>query len=364
MMNTATKTDPFAPALLKGLALQNRLVMAPMTRSRAIDNLPNDLMATYYAQRATAGLIVTEGVSPSPNGLGYARIPGLFTQEQVDAWKKVTDAVHSQGGKIFAQLMHTGRVSHPANMPVGARILAPSERPVEGQIWTDAQGMQPYSKAQAMSAKDIAETIDEHAQAAKNAMAAGFDGVELHGANGYLLEQFINPGVNNRQDAYGGTLHNRLRFVLETVDAVVAAIGADKVGIRLSPFNKFNDMPAYSDTNETYQTLVEALNGRRLLYIHVVETSARTSEQGQQLLTSMREKFNGLMIVNGGYNPASIEAALDDDRADLVSLGVPFLANPDLVYRLQHKLPLNSPNPDTFYTPDEIGYTDYPHYQQ
>lgn len=362
MMNTTTKVNPFEPVDIKGLQLQNRVVMAPMTRSRALGYLPNELMATYYAQRASAGLIITEGISPSPNGLGYARIPGIFNEAQIAGWKEVTDAVHQKGGKIFAQLMHTGRVSHPANMPPHATIMAPSDVPVEGKVWTDALGMQAYPIPKAMSTEDIAQTIEEHAQAALNAIAAGFDGVEIHGANGYLVEQFTNPFVNTRDDEYGGSIQNRLRFVLQVVDAVIEAIGKDKVGIRLSPYNVFNSMPAYPETAETYQTLVEEINQRGLLYIHLAEASARKVEEGKQLLSTIRTIFEGLVMVNGGYSRESIEAALDADTADLVSLGVPFISNPDLVYRLQHDLPLTAAQPETFYSPDEKGYTDYPFY--
>ena len=362
-MNTTTKTNPFEPVELKGLQLQNRLVMAPMTRSRAAGHVPNEMMATYYAQRASAGLIITEGVAPSPNGLGYARIPGIFNEEQIAGWKKVTDAVHEKGGKIFAQLMHTGRVSHPANMPEEAKIIAPSSIPVEGEIWTDTLGMQAYATAQAMTAEDIAATVGEHAQAARNAILAGFDGVEIHGANGYLLEQFINPHVNTRTDAYGGSINKRLKFILEVVDAVIEAIGKDKVGIRLSPFNQFNSMPAYPETVETYEMIVKEMDDRGILYLHVIESSARKSKDGEQLLSTMRKKFSGSVIVNGGYSRESIEATLDTGRADLVSLGVPFIANPDLVHRLNHNLALNPPNPEAFYTPDDKGYIDYPFYQ-
>ena len=362
-MTTTTKVSPFEPVELKGLQLQNRLVMAPMTRSRALGSLPNEIMTAYYAQRASAGLIITEGVSPSPNGLGYARIPGIFNEAQVAGWKKVTDAVHEKGGKIFVQLMHTGRVSHPANMPEEAEIIAPSAIPVEGETWTDALGMKPYPVPKAMSVGDIATTVEEHAQAARNAIDAGFDGIEIHGANGYLLKQFINPNVNARDDRYGGSIENRLRFVLEVVDAVVGAIGKDKVGIRLSPFNEYNSMPAYPEAVETYEALLNEINQRELLYIHVVESSARQVEEGKRLLSILRAKFDGLVIVNGGYSRESIEAALEADNADLVSLGVPFISNPDLPHRLQHGLPLNPPSPETFYSADEKGYIDYPFYK-
>ncbi len=362
IMPTTTKVNPFEPVELDDFQLQNRLVMAPMTRSRAVNFLPNGMMVDYYAQRASAGLIITEGVSPSPNGLGYARIPGIFNEEQVAGWKKVTAAVHEKGAKIFAQLMHTGRVSHPDNMPEGAKVLAPAAIPVEGEIWTDTKGMQAYPVPEAMTAEEISTAVQEFARAAKNAVKAGFDGVELHGANGYLLEQFINPGVNTRTDQYGGSIDNRLRFVLEVVDAAIAAVGKDRVGIRLSPFNLFNSMPAYQETVDTYETLVGKLNEREIRYIHVIESSARKSDEGKQLLSTIRMNFGGLVIVNGGYSRESIEATLDADNADLVALGVPFLANPDLVYRLENDLPLNAPHPETFYSADEKGYIDYPFY--
>jgi N-ethylmaleimide reductase len=226
----------FSKTTLGSLTLQNHLVIAPMTRNRATNNIPNDLMAQYYAQRASAGLIITEGTSPSPNGLGYPRIPGIFSAAQVAGWKRVTDAVHARGAKIFIQFMHCGRIAHPLNLPSGAHMLAPSAVAAAGDIYTDAEGMKQNAMPQAMTEADIKTTIQEFAQAAKNAVAAGFDGVELHGANGYLLEQFIRPNSNQRTDRYGGSIENRARFVLEVADAVIEAIGKDKVGIRLSPF--------------------------------------------------------------------------------------------------------------------------------
>ena len=227
------------------LSLANRAVMSPLTRSRATANTPNALMAEYYGQRATAGLIITEGTSPSPNGLGYARIPGLFNDAQVRGWKLVTDAVHAKGGKIFVQLMHTGRVAHVANLPAGAEVLGPSSGICPGEMHTDAQGMQPHSAPRPMTDADIAATVGEYAKAATLAIEAGFDGVELHAANGYLIEQFLNPTVNKRTDGYGGTIDGRNRFALEVARATVAAIGAKKVGIRLSPYGVFNGTGAF-----------------------------------------------------------------------------------------------------------------------
>jgi len=264
----------FTPTTLGELQLKNRVVMAPMTRNRAIDNIPNELMAQYYAQRATAGLIITEGTSPSPNGLGYPRIPGIFSAEQVAGWKLVTDAVHAEGGKIFIQLMHCGRIGHPLNLPAGARVLGPSAIAAAGDIYTDAEGMKPNAMPQAMTEADIKTAIEEFAQGAKNAVAAGFDGVELHGANGYLIEQFIRPNSNQRTDRYGGTIENRARFVLEVADAVIKAIGKDKVGIRLSPFGVVNDMPLYDAMEADYTWLAQQLNARGLVYIHLVDHSS------------------------------------------------------------------------------------------
>ena len=226
------KYQLFSTTTLGGVTLQNHLVMAPMTRSRAINNVPNELIAQYYAQRASAGLIVTEGTSPSPNGLGYARIPGIFSDEQIAGWRRVTEAVHARGGRIFVQLMHTGRVSHALNLPAGARVLAPSAIAAAGEMYTDADGMKPLPVPEAMTDADITAAVAEFAQAATNAVAAGFDGIELHSANGYLLEQFIRPSSNQRTDRYGGTIGNRVRFLLEVVDATVAAIGkVDKLTI-------------------------------------------------------------------------------------------------------------------------------------
>src|ERR1700683_4041655 len=254
----------YSPTKLGTFTLQNHLVTSPMTRSRAIGNVPNDLMVEYYKQRASAGLIITEGTSPSPNGLGYPRIPGAFSDAQVAGWKKVTDAVHTGGAKIFLQLMHTGRIGHPNNLPAGASVVAPSAVTAAGEMYTDAEGPKPHATPKAMTDADIKTAIGEYVQAAKNAVAAGFDGIELHGANGYLLEQFFRPNSNKRTDAYGGSVENRARFVIEVVNAVIAAIGKDKVGIRLSPFGVFNDMPLYPELEADYTYLARALNATGL----------------------------------------------------------------------------------------------------
>lgn len=338
------------------------MVMSPMTRSRAVDaNVPNALMAEYYTQRASAGLIITEGTSPSPNGLGYARIPGLFNDAQVRGWKRVTDAVHAKGGKIFVQLMHTGRVSHIANLPAGAEIVGPTSEVCPGQMYTDAQGMQPHSAPRAMTERDIAHAIEEYAQSARLAINAGFDGVELHGANGYLIEQFLNPNVNKRTDAYGGGIANRNRFALDVARAVVSAIGAQRMGIRISPYGVFNDTGAFPEVDEQYLALTEELSRLGLLYVHLLDHSAMGAPPVPAgLKAKVRKAFSGLMILAGGFDGATAETALVEKRADLIAFARLFLANPDLVERLRRGAPLNQPDAATFYTPGPKGYTDYP----
>jgi N-ethylmaleimide reductase len=343
----------------KRIRLQNRIVMAPMTRSRAIGSLPNALMAEYYAQRSTAGLIITEGNAPSPNGLGYARIPGIFSKAQIDGWKEVTKSVHQAGGKIFTQLMHVGRIAHPKNMPANARMLAPSAIAAKGDMWTDSDGMQQMPVPAAMTVADIEFALQEFVQAAKNAMEAGFDGVEIHGANGYLVEQFINPHANERNDQYGGTIENRSRFLLQLTKLVADAIGSDKVGVRLSPYNTFNDMPHYNEIPETYTYLSRELQALDVLYIHVIDYAARASDDGLALLTDIRNNFTNLLILNGGYDRQRAEHAITNNEADLISFGSPFISNPDLPHRLRHNVPLAPPDRTKFYTPDESGYIDY-----
>jgi N-ethylmaleimide reductase len=351
----------FSKATLGAVPLQNHLVMSPLTRNRATGNVPNALMAEYYAQRATAGLIITEGASPSPNGLGYPRMPGIFSAEQIAGWKQITDAVHAKGGKMFMQLMHCGRVAHPLNLPQGARVLGPSAVAAAGEMYTDAEGMKPNAMPQAMTEADIQATISEFAQGAKNAVAAGFDGVELHGANGYLLEQFIRPNSNQRTDGYGGAIENRARFVLEVVDAVIKAIGKDKVGIRLSPFGVFNDMPLYDAMQADYTWLARQLNERGVVYIHLVDHSAMGAPAVPDTMkAAFRQLFKGALILSGGYDAARAEGDLATGKADLIAVGRPFLANPDLVARWQTGAAVNAPDMSTFYTPGPQGYTDYP----
>jgi N-ethylmaleimide reductase len=350
------------PYKLGDMELKNRIVMSPMTRNRAINNIPNQLMAEYYGQRADAGLIVTEGTAPSSNGLGYPRIPGIFSAEQTVAWKGVTQAVHAKGGKIFVQLMHTGRVGSTHNLPAGSQVLAPSAVSLPGQIWTDAFGMQDHSLPIAMGADDIRIAKSEFVQAAKHAVEAGFDGVELHGANGYLLEQFLSPHTNRREDIYGGNVENRARFVLEVAEEVSMAIGKNKTGIRISPYGVFNDMPHYPEIDATYTYLAEHLNKLGLLYIHIVDHSSDGApEVPIKIKQEIRSRFKNTVILSGGYTLAAAERDIVSGLGDIVAFGKPFISNPDLIERFRRNLPLNTmPDVSTFYTPGAKGFTDYP----
>lgn len=354
------------PYSLRNAELKNRIVMAPMTRSRAVNNIPNDLIAEYYAQRASAGLIITEGTAPSPNGLGYARIPGIFSADQINGWKKVTNAVHKNGGKIFVQLMHAGRVGNNLNLPEGARLLAPSAVPLPGEIWTDQEGMKPHSISHAMTTEQLLETKREFVQAAKNAIEAGFDGIELHGANGYLLEQFLSPHTNQRMDAYGGGVENRARFVLEVVQEVSAVIGNNKTAIRLSPFGSNNDIQNYPGIDVMYGYLAEELNKLDLAYLHINDQSTGHKPEVLDLVeSSIRKKFKNTIILSGGYTLASAEEVINMGIADLVSFGRPFITNPDLVNRFHKNQPLNIRlDANTLYSSEAKGYTDYPAFEE
>jgi N-ethylmaleimide reductase len=356
----------FEPHTLGRVTLSNHIVMAPMTRSRALGNVPSELMTEYYRQRASAGLIITEGTSPAPEGLGYARIPGLFNRTQVEGWKRVTDAVHEQGGHIFVQLMHTGRVFHPLNLPAGAEGVAPSAVAAAGEMWTDQQQLQPQATPRALRTEELSRVRDEFVQSARLAIEAGFDGVELHGANGYLLEQFLHPRSNQRADAYGGSVKNRARFVLEVTRAVADAIGADRTGIRLSPWGVASDMPHYPEIDETYAYLAKALQEIGIAYVHLVNhESMGAPAVPARTVETIRRRFTNTLILSGGLHTLdAIDAALDTGHADLVAIGRPFLANPDLVARLKAGVPLAAPDPATFYAPGPKGfaqgYTDYP----
>jgi N-ethylmaleimide reductase len=360
-MSTSTLSPLFQPLEAGPLSLRSRIAMAPMTRSRAPGNVPNALMREYYRQRASAGLQVTEGVAPAPEGLGYARIPGLFNLAQARAWGEIAQAVHAHGGKLAVQLMHTGRIGHELNLPEGAGpLLAPSAIAAAGQMWTDASGMQPHPVPRAMDAHDLERVKAAFVRAAEFAVAAGVDGVELHAANGYLLAQFLNPKSNRREDAYGGNGQNRRRFVLDVVDAVAAAIGRERVAIRLSPFNSFNDLEANFPGEEAELVeLVRELSARRLGYLHLIATPGAVPDT---TVDAVRAAYAGRLMLAGDFDRERAEAALSAGRADLIAFGRPFIANPDLPRRLRERLPLAAFDASTLYTPGEQGYSDYEAY--
>lgn len=347
-------------ATLANRPLANRAVMAPMTRSRALGNVPNDLMATYYGQRAEAGLIVTEGTAPTPHGLGYPRIPGIFSDAQVQGWKPVTEAVHRRGGRIFLQVMDTGRVSHPDNLPPGAWVRGPSAVPLEQtRIWVDDKGNLPVPAPKAMTGDEIEEALEAFGDAARNAVRAGFDGVEIHGANGYLVEQFLNPHTNRRDDAWGGSVAARVRFLEAVVDRMANAIGADRVGLRLSPYGTFNEMPHYPEIQETYDRIASSMSDRGIAYLHLVRPPL-DSDAPEDAVRRMAAAFDGVTIFAGGYDRDSAEEELAAGDAQLIAFGRPFLANPDLLERFERGAPLNEPDPSTFYAAGPEGYIDYP----
>lgn len=346
------------PYTSQALNLKNHLVMAPMTRSRAVDNLPNALMAEYYSQRHGAGLIITEGTAPAPEGLGYARIPGIFSDEQIEGWKLTTVAVHQNDTKIFLQLMHTGRIGHQANLPEGVQVVGVSAIAAAGQMHTDNAGTQDYPVPLVLSTQAVKEVIGEYVAAAKNAIAAGFDGVELHDANGYLIEQFLNPNVNDRTDSYGGSIENRTRFAIEVAQQVADAIGKEKVGVRISPNSTLGDLQAYDadTTEETYIHLSREFNRIGLAYIHI----SLSPQVPVSTLNAIRTEFEGTLIYCNTFTTEKAEAELEKGDADLIAFGRAFLANPDLNQRIINNSELNAPDFTTLYTPGAKGYTDYP----
>jgi N-ethylmaleimide reductase len=347
-------SELLSPYRLGELQLANRLVMAPMTRSRALaGNVPNPLAATYYAQRAGAGLIITEATQVSPQGVGYIRTPGIHSAEQVAAWNEITRVVHRAGGKIFLQLWHVGRISHP-DFHGGALPVAPSAISPGGEVLT-AQGLKPRVAPRALTLTELPGIVEQFRRGAENAKRAGFDGVELHGANGYLLDQFTRDGTNKRTDAYGGSIANRARLPLEVARAVIDVWGSARVGYRISPTGEFNAM---SDSNPiaTFSYLTEELSKLAIAYLHVVDPASAPT----RVSSVLRKKFQNSYIVNGGFDFAAAGAVIARDEADLVAFGVPFLANPDLPRRALASLPLNSADPKTFYTGEEKGYVDYP----
>lgn len=340
----------------------HRVVMAPMTRNRAgAGNTPTALVAEYYAQRASAALIVTEATQIVPEGVGYPNTPGIHSDAQVEGWRAVTAAVHAGGGRIFLQLWHVGRISHPALQPGGVLPVAPSAIAPEGSAWT-LEGLKPYVAPRALETAEIPGLVAAYAAATRRARDAGFDGVEIHGANGYLIDQFLASGSNRRTDAYGGSLENRVRFLSEVTEAVIGAWSADRVGVRLSPRGVFNSI---SDSNraETYGYAVRRLNELAPLYLHIFDPVGATSGADAsvpRLAPELRKAFSGPVIVNGGFDRQTASAALANGEADFVAFGIPFLSNPDLPARLRRGALLNEPQKATFYGGDAKGYTDYP----
>ena len=349
----------FSPLTLGACHLSNRIAMAPLTRTRAPDRVPTELMATYYQQRSSAGLIITEATVISPQGIGYPATPGIYNAQQVEQWKKISDTVHAQNGHIFMQLWHVGRISHPdfldGKLPVAPSAIAPA-----GNVATP-YGIKPFVTPRALAKGEIKGIVEHYRQAAQNAMNAGFDGVEIHGANGYLLDQFLRDGTNQRTDNYGGTIENRALFLLEVIQAVIAVCGADRVGVRLSPSGTFNDM---SDSNPeaVFVHVVKQINLFNLAYLHIVDALESDIRHGANVvdLAILRKAYTGTLIVCGGYDKERAERALQHDLADAVAFGQLYIANPDLVARFKTNAPLNEPDPATFYSSGAKGYTDYP----
>ena len=368
-MPTAEPTDPpaagtdlFSPVAVGEVRLANRIVMAPLTRNRArADGTATALMAEYYAQRASAGLIIAEATTISEQARGYALTPGLYNESQVESWRLVTDAVHRRGGHLFAQLWHVGRVSHPSLQPGGAPPVAPSEVRADCEAFTPS-GYAPCATPRALETEEIPPVIAQYARAARNALDAGFDGVEIHAANGYLIEQFLRDSINRRADAYGGSVENRTRFLLEVVEAVVEVCGGARTGIRLSPLSPVNDLALDSRPEALYRHVLERLRPYGLAYLHLIEgvTQGPREVPGGFDLQVLRRSFPGAYIANNGYDLALARAACAQHRADLIAFGRAFIANPDLVERLRTGAPLNVADPTTFFGGGAHGYTDYP----
>lgn len=359
--------DPklFSPLELGDLTLPNRIVMAPLTRNRALPDgdVPHALNATYYAQRAGAGLIISEGTQISPEGKGYIQTPGMYSDAQVAGWKAVTAAVHAAGGRIFAQLWHVGRISHVSLLPDGQVPVAPSPITANSQTFT-ASGFADVSEPRALETDEIARVVAEYRKAAENAKAAGFDGIEVHAANGYLLDQFLRDGTNKRDDAYGGTADNRTRFLAEVFEAVTGVFPSKRVGVRFSPFSGFNDI-ADSDPVATFSVAMARANDAGLGYVHLVEgQTGGPREFPANAIETLRANFSGAYMANNGYDRQMAVDAVETGKADLVAFGSLFIANPDLVERLRLDAPLNAPDPQTFYGGDAAGYTDYPSLEQ
>ncbi|UCC57290.1 MAG: alkene reductase [Gammaproteobacteria bacterium] len=355
----STSIDLFSPIALGDLKLPNRIIMAPLTRNRAAmpGNVPQPMNATYYAQRAGAGLIITEASQVSPEGIGYPATPGMHSEEQVQGWLAVNDAVHAKGGRIFMQLWYCGRISHPDLLPDSQQPVSASAIRPEGDAVT-YEGLKPFVEPRALHTDEMPVIVDQYRQAARCAREAGFDGVEVHSANGYLLDQFLRDGTNQRDDSYGGSLENRTRLLREVLSAVLETWNPARVGVRISPENSFNDIRD-SDPPATFRFVSRALSGMGLGYLHVVEGDMMTGERGMDY-RQIRDQFDGYYMANCGYDKARGQAAISGGDADMVSFGKLYLANPDLVQRFKTDADLNTPDPDTFYGGDEKGYTDYP----
>ena len=361
MQDRPTKTTPdlFTPIAIGPLALPNRIAMAPLTRSRAAEgNVPTALNALYYAQRAGAGLIISEATQVAPEGQGYISTPGIHSAEQIKGWQCVTGAVHASGGRIVLQLWHVGRISHQSFQPEGKLPVAPSAIKPNAQAFT-ANGFEPIPCPRALELAEIPGIVAQYAQGARNAMEAGFDGVEVHGANGYLIDQFLRDGTNKRADAYGGGIENRTRFLLEVVDAVIAVVGADRTGLRISPQNGQNDI-SDSDPQTLFSHVASALSGNGLAFLHVIEGDTGGTPVAPFDYNEIKRRFGGIVIANNGFDKARANEAIEEGRADLVAFGKPFISNPDLVTRLYLNAPLAPANRETFYGGADQGYTDYP----
>ncbi len=352
----------FQPLNLGAIALKNRIIMAPLTRGRSgVSRVPNDLMVEYYSQRASAGLIITEATQISEQGAGWDQSPGIHSPEQVAGWQKITEAVHQRGGKIVLQLWHTGRASHPDFQPGGALPVAPSAIAPQGEVHTP-NGKKPYVTPRALTLEEIPGVIQQYATATGNAKEAGFDGVEVHGANGYLIDQFLRDCSNQRTDAYGVRIENRARFLLEATEAAVKQWSSDRIGVRLSPYNPFNDMKD-SDPIATFTHAAAALSQFNLAYLHIMEPLPGHFfgvEGVERAAPHMQREFKGPIILNGGYDAETGAAAIENGEGEAIAYGIPFIANPDLVERFKQGAPLNQANPATFYTHDGEGYVDYP----
>ncbi len=344
--------DLFGPVRLGEFTLANRVVMAPMTRNRSPGNVPNALNVEYYAQRASAGLIVTEGTAPEAMGRGYIDIPGIYNAAQIEGWRKVAEAVHARGGRIFVQLMHVGRISHP-DLLEGETPIAPSAVAAQGNMFTWT-GPKPLPVPREMTHAEIERVIAAFGQAARNAVEAGLDGVEIHGANGYLVNQFLAPNSNLRTDEWGGSIERRARFLLAVTDAAIAAIGAGRVGVRVSPGNTFNTIEE-PEAEATYAHVARELDKRGPAYLHALDPSP-----GFDVGATLRRNFGGTLILNKGYDRERAQADIKSGRADLIAFGIPFISNPDLPVRLRRGAPLNEPDTATFYGGTAKGYTDYP----